>query len=241
MTAGRENRDRGQSHVVGVVLLLALTAVALGGLTAAVGGVVDEQTARADAAGVAADLDAAIRPVETTGVRRSHVDFADGRLGVEGRELRILNESGVVAVVRTDALVWRGGDHRVAVVDGAVVRGTTGRAWFDRDPPITSGPGVLIVGAARLNGSGSVAGGDVTARVRTTVSHDRVRLGNGTYRVAVETTTPGPFERYAERIGATATRRSFDDDGVDSVVLAFDGQREAYLVVHDLRLEVDRG
>jgi hypothetical protein len=73
----------------------------------------------------------------------------------------------------------------------------------------------------------------------TTVRHDRTAHGEGHYRVAVETATPGPFERWFTERGATVERRDIDGDGVESVVATFDGRRTAYLVVHHLNTEVE--
>lgn len=60
---------RGQSHVVGVALLLGISVVALGSLTVVVGSLVDAGTASANAMRVADEMDGALRPVETTGHR----------------------------------------------------------------------------------------------------------------------------------------------------------------------------
>lgn len=234
--------ERAQSHVVGVVVLLGLTAVAMGGLTATIGTIVDEQTASADASRVATDLDSALRPVETTGYRAGDVSFASGHLGVEQRQLRVLDASGVVATVRTDALVFESGQRRVAAVAGAIVRGQGDSAWLTKSPPITSGPDVLIVGVQRLNGSGSVSGsGGVTTTLSTNVTHDRRALGDGEYRVAIETEAPGAVETFAAERGRDTSVRDFDGDGVPSVVIEYEGTRTAYLVVHDMRLGVGDG
>ncbi|USZ69222.1 hypothetical protein NGM10_05640 [Halorussus salilacus] len=239
--------DRAQSNVVGVALLLGVVVVSLGALTAGVGTVVEENAATADATRVAADLDAALDPVEATGVHRGRVSFSEGQLRTVERDLRVLNDSGVVRTVPVDALVFTGGDRRVAFLAGAVVRGPEGNARVRTPPPITSsrsgGPeGVLVVGAPELNGSASVsATGGGSALVRTEVTHHRERLGNETFRVAVETSTPGAWERHFRDENATVTTRDFDGDGVDSVVAEFPGERVAYLVVHDMRLEVRNG
>ncbi|MFC7081253.1 DUF7289 family protein [Halorussus caseinilyticus] len=250
---------RAQSNVVGVAILLGVVVVALGSLTAAVGTVVEENAAAADSARVAADFDAALDPVAATGARRGRVSFTDGELRTVEREMRVLNESGTIRTIRTDALVFTAGDRRVAFLAGAVVRGPPGNARMRTAPPITasrgggaraggggadtgSDLGVLVVGAPRLNGSVSVsASGGGSVVLRTTVSHHRTRLGNGTYRVAVETANTEAWRRHVERQNATATTRDFDGDGVTSVVAAYPGERVAYLVVHDLRLEVRRG
>jgi len=234
--------DRAQSHVVGVVVLLGLTAIAMGGLTATIGTIVDEQTASADANRVASDLDSALRPVETTGYRAGEVSFASGSLGVEQRELRVLDSSGVVATIQTDALVFEAQQRRVAAVAGAIVRGHGESTWLATTPPITSGDGVLVVGAQKLNGTGSVGGsGGVTTTLSTNVSHDRRLLGDGEYRVAIETATPGAFEQYADARGHDVTVTDIDGDGVPSALIEYDGTRTAYLVVHDMRLEVGDG
>jgi len=233
---------RAQSHVVGVTLLLGITVIGLTGLTVAVGTVVQENAATADANRVATDLATALEPVETTGQHTGEVSFAGGRLRTVERDLRVLNGSGVVRRVPIGGLVFEAGDRRVATVADAVVRGHSERAWLRDPPPITASrdAGVLIVSAARLNASDVAAGGEGTTTVGldTRVTQERTALGNGTYRVAIETATPEPFERWFRSRGATVARRDFDGDGVPSVVGRFPGERVGYLVVHDQRLEV---
>jgi hypothetical protein len=70
------------------------------------------------------------------------------------------------------------------------------------------------------------------------VTHDRERLGNGTYAVGIETATPEPLAGWFEERGATVRVRDVDGDGTPSVVARFPGERTAYLVVHDLHAEV---
>jgi len=237
--------DRAQSNVVGVVLLLGATLVALGVLTASVGAIVDGHAARADADRVASDLDGAIQPVETTGHHTGQVRFTDGRLRTVERELRI-NESGsTVAEVSIGALVYERGDRRVRSVAGAVVRGR-GENARTVEPPSVAGSestGVLVVSAAKLNASGtSVGGGQVTATLATNVSHERRSLGDGEFAVAVETAAPAALESALRERGASSVEtKHIDDDGVPSVVATFPGTRTGYLVVHDVRLEVSDG
>ncbi|MFB6308785.1 MAG: type IV pilin [Haloarculaceae archaeon] len=236
---------RAQSHVVGVALLLAITVAALGGLTASVGSIVEDQTGRMDAKQVAEDFEGAIRPTETTGYHEQEVTFASGRLATVDRDLRVLNGSGHAWTISVGGLVYTSGEQRVATVGGAVVRETGGSGWVVRGPPVvaSNGPGVLVVGAPRLGGRGiGISGsGGVTATLRTNVTHDRTRLGNDTYRVAIETTATDALARAFERHNATTTTRDFDGDGVESVVARYHGNRTAYLVVHDMRLEVGHG
>jgi len=243
--ARRKTPPRGQSHVVGVVLLLGLTITGLTALTAGIGAVVQENAATADANRVAADLAATFDPVETTGRHDGSVTVTAGRLRTVERDLRVLNGSGVVRRVPVGGLVFESGDERVAYVADTVVRGAGGRAWLHEPPPITAsrGDGVLVVSAARLNASDVAVDGDGGRSVglETRVSHDRTALGNGTFRVAIETATPGALERWFRSRGASVSRRDFDGDGVPSVVARFPGERVGYLVVHDLHLEVRGG
>ncbi|WP_327052847.1 DUF7289 family protein [Halomicrococcus gelatinilyticus] len=236
-------RLRGQSDVVGVAILLGVTVVALGSLTASIGAVVDSNAATADANRVAADLDRALEPVETTGVNRGRISFSRGELRTVERDLRVLDANGVVRRVRVDALVFTTENRRVAFLAGAVVRGAGKGGRMVTRPPVTASPDVLVVGAPELDASdfaiASTTGKSVV--LGTDVTHNRTTLGDGRYRVAVETATPGAWRRYFERANATVTTRNFDDDGVDSVVATYPGERMAYLVVHEMRLEVAHG
>jgi hypothetical protein len=249
----RNTTARAQSNVVGVAVLLGVVVVALGSLTAGIGTVVEQNAASADAARVATDLDDALEPVAATGVHRGRVSFSDGELQTVEREVRVLNESEVLRTVQADALVFTAGQRRVAFLAGGVVRGPPGNAVIRTPPPITASrdagggddpdsTGVLVVGAPRLDGTvGFSATGGGSVLLRTDVSHHRTTLGDGSYRVAVETATPGAWRRHFERQNATVTTRDFDGDGVTSVVAEYPGERVAYLVVHDMRLEVRHG
>lgn len=234
-----------QSHVVGVVLLLGLTLVALGSLTAVVGNVVDGHTATADETRVANTFETAFRPVEQTGHRTARVRFTDGRLTTVERELRVRNDSGVQRTVPIDAMVYESDDNRVRFLGGSVVRGTRGNAWLETDPPVTATreDSAVIVGAPLINASGgSVSGtGGVTAGIRHNVSHERERLPADNYSVAIETETPRPFTAYFQRVGASTRVTDIDGDGTPSVVASFPGQRTLYLVRHDMRTEVSHG
>ncbi|WP_121821965.1 DUF7289 family protein [Halostella salina] len=252
MTRRRVTSDsrtgRAQSNVVGVAVLLGITVIALGALTASIGAVVQSNAATADADRVAAGFEEAIRPVEATGHHRGRVAVSSGTFSTADRDLRVLNASGVVATTTVDALVYESGDRTVRTLSGAIIRGDDGGSRMYRPPPITASRragGVLVVGAGRLNASaGSVGGnGETELVLRSNVTHHRRSLGNGTYRVAVETETPAAWRSYFERLNATVVSedRDFDGDGVGSVVARFPGDRTAYLVVHDLRLEVAHG
>lgn len=235
--------SRGQSHVVGVALMLAVTVVALGGITAGIGTVFESHAASADAQRVAADFDAALQPVETTGPHAGEISFSDGRLETVQRELRVLRNGSVEAVVAVDALVFRAGDHRVSSVAGAIVRGQPGGAWLRREPPIvgSNSGGILVVGAPALNATDISVAGTGRTTIETDVSHARTGLGRGTFEVRLETETPDAFARYFRAANATVTRGDPDGDGVPSVMARYPGVRHGYLVVHDMRLEAAHG
>ncbi|NHN42222.1 type IV pilin [Halorubellus sp. JP-L1] len=238
-------RDSAQSHVVGVALLLGVTVVAMAAVTAGVGSTVDSGVARADA-DRAADAFADVDAVSRTGPGTERVAFADGHLSTVERDVRVLDGDGdVVRRVRSDALVFEAGDRRVAYLAGAVVRGNAGNAWLVEDPPIAVGEDDLLVGAPALGPDASsgargeyAVGGRGRASLAVDVEHDRETLPADAYRLAVETTTPGPWRRYFESLGATVDTRDVDGDGVESVVASFPGSRRLHLVVHALDLEV---
>lgn len=235
-----ETTRRAQANVVGVALLLAITTVSLGVLTAGVGTVVESNAAAADANRVA-DTFAGIQPSRATGVERHRLAFGDGSLRVVERTVRVLDSDGVVASHRADALVYETGDRRVAFSAGAVLRGTGDAARVVESPPLSTADSLLVIGLTVLNSSGtdSVSGSGATRlTLETDTSHERRPLGDGVYRVAVETATPAAWEAYFAAAGADTSRREFDDDGVPSVVATFPNERTAYLVVHDAQLEV---
>ncbi|WP_435118099.1 DUF7289 family protein [Halolamina sp. C58] len=231
---------RAQSHVVGVALLLAITTISMGALTAGVGSMVESNAAAADADRVADSL-AAMEPSTSTGVARHDLAFGEGHLTVEPRTVRLLDSEGVVAEHEVGAIVFEAGDRRVTFLAGAVARGVGNASRLDEAPPIATGDGLLLVGLPVLNASGSasVAGEGVSATLRTDTSHQRHELGSGEYRLAIETATPGAWERHFAGTNATASRRTFDGDEHGSVVAAFPGERTGYLVVHETELEVE--
>lgn len=230
--------SRGQSHVVGVALLIGVTAVAIGGLTLTVGSVLEADTATLDATRVADSIDRAIQPVTTTGSHTGRVSFLDGSLRTVERTVRLVNDTGVVRSVSADGVVYQRGDRRVAMVFGAVIRGQPGSATVRTEPPIAVGDTTLAVGVPVVGRTWSVGGRRVTALLHSRVTHERELYPDSEWRLAVETATPDAWERLLTARGATVSRRDFDGDGVVSVVARFPGERSVAFVVHRLRLEV---
>lgn len=225
---------------MGVALLLAITTISLGALTAGVGTVVESNAAAADANRVA-DSFADLQPSKSTGVERHRLAFGEGSLRVVDRTVRVFDGEEVVATHEADALVFETGDRRVALLAGAVVRGSGDAARVAERPPLSTADSLLVVGLPVLNASGpdSVSGSGATRlTLWTDTSHDRTDLGEGRYRVAVETATPEAWERHFAAENVETTRQDFDDDGVPSVVATYPGERTAYLVIHDASMEV---
>lgn len=233
-------RNRGQSNVVGVALLLGIAVISMGALTAAVGVVVDSSAAQADVERVASDMDAALQPVAATGPKRGQVTFSTGQLSAVERTLEVRADGVTVERIQVDALVFETGDRRVVFLMGAIVRGEAGRAWLETQPPITVDDDVLVVGAPRLGDDvGAISGsGGVTARLETTVEHERRSLGEATFTLAIETRTPGAWERAFTDLGASVDRTPGDPTTVEAT---FEGDRTGFLVVHDLNAEVSDG
>jgi len=236
---------RAQSHVVGVALLLGIAVVALGGLTVGVGSLVDSQASAADANRVADSMDEAFRGIDRAGTHSQQVAFSDGHLATAERTLRILKDGSVIETRPVDALVFEHGDRQVTAVAGALVQRHGASAWLVSEPGVTDSEAnnVIVVGAPVLNAGHVAVGGTggVSATLRIDPTHTEYDLGTGEFAVAVETETPGPFERYFAGQNATTQRRTFAGDDHVSVVAHYPGDRRGYLVVHDLSLEVGDG
>jgi flagellin-like protein len=231
--------SRAQSNVVGVAILLGVTVVALGTLTASVGTVVDQHAAASDSRRVAADLDSGLAPVETTGVRRGEVTFTSGDLDLLQRDVRVLDTSGVVARVEANALRFSSGGGGATYLAGSVL--THGSEWSQTRTavPVAADPDVLVVSVPALRGDVSLsATGGASYTLRSNVTHHRRSLGEASYRIAVETTHPTAVRRQFERLNASVTSRDIDGDGMESVVADFSGVRTAYLVVHETEVAV---
>lgn len=240
-------RRRGQSTLVGVAVLLAVTVLSVGALTVAVGETVERGATAADASRVADDAVGLTSPTERTG--RVRLRFAGGRVSTVDREVRVLNGSGPVRTVDVGGVVYERGRHRVAAVAGAVVRGHGDGAWIHTPPRLRTDRGTLLVSVVALGtepgrAAGSAGGDGVTGGIafETAPTHGRTALPDDARRVAVETETPAAWERALTAAGASSVeRRDIDGDGVESVVGTFRAVDRVFLAVHRLRAEVHTG
>jgi len=237
------NDTRGQTAVVGVALLLALTVLAVGGLTATAGSIVDDGATTAAATRVGADLATALGPApedpETT------IELTDGTVRVVNRSVWLLRGDEVVWAGHAGAVVYTDGDHRVTGFAGAVVRSDGEGSRMVAPSRIAPADGGLYVGIPVLNATGAdgITTGDrrLAVTLRTDAETARDTLPADEYRVAVETRDPEAWERHLADRGAATERRDIDGDGVPSVVASFGGSRTIHLVVHDVRLDVGVG
>jgi hypothetical protein len=229
--------NRAQSTPVGVAVLLAVTVVSLSALTVAVGSVVEEGASEAEARGVAASMDAAL-DAERHGSHQRTLTLHEGRLRTVERSVRVLDGTRVVFERPVGGLTFVAGDRRVRYTAGAIARDTGTGAFFHTPPSLSVRGGTLFVGVSALDAPAVAVDGPGTVTLRTDVTHGRRHLAGRGYGVAVETRTPAVWERLFADMGASTTRRSFDDDDVPSVVARFPDVRDVYVFVHDLNLEV---
>jgi flagellin-like protein len=228
--------SRGQSSVIGVVLLLAVTVVAVAGMTGAVGTVIEDRAATAGTERVGAAFSEALDP-NAGGAGRERIALPGGRLRVVERTLRIRRQERTVVAIELGGLAYESDDRSVVYVSGALVRSTPAGATVRGDRPVRASDGDVFVSAVAL-GAPPGRGIDAPATtLRTNVTHDRRTVEPGSYRVAIETRAPDAWATRLDGIGRT-TRTDLDDDGVPSVVVDPEGGGRVYLTIHRLRLEV---
>lgn len=231
-------RTRGQTNVVGVAVLLAMTVLSLGVLTAATGTVVEGGIAAADASRVADGF------ASFEGERVTRLTYTSGSLSVEPRTVRLLRGRATVVAVDGEALVFESGDRRVVRSAGAVVVGSGEAGTLRGYSPVVVGANRLQVSISTLNVTQRTVVSGAGAKelvAETNASHEYRSLAPSQYALAVETATPSAWERTFERTGARTSRRDFDDDGVVSVVATFDGELAVDLAIHELRTVIRRG
>ncbi|AGN01325.1 hypothetical protein L593_06890 [Salinarchaeum sp. Harcht-Bsk1] len=230
--------------------MVGLTVLALGGLTVAIGTVVDSSASNAEANRVADAMTVVAEPGDVVGTAEAELRFGDGSLRTENRTIRILDAANGTVIERVDSavLVYTVGDWTVIGGNGAVLRAGSGGASMVESPSIVADPdpnGPLLLGVPAIDAEALSIDTDAAARVtfRASVTHDRRDLGSRRIRVVVETAYPDAWQRYFERNGATVIdrSRSFPSDGADaetSIVAEYAGPRQTYLVLHRTDLEV---
>lgn len=235
---------RGQSTVVGVAVLLALTMASVAVLTAGAGTVIDGAATGAAVDRVADRFTALLPGSTAAGANSGSVRVPTGAFETVGREVRLLDGGGIAREWAANAFVYTAGSRRVAAIAGAVVTGAPGAGTFTRGPPI---------GVGAVNGSSTVylavptlttapsrdidAATDLDLDV-TTTSHT-VSVPRGDYRIAVETVTPTPWRRWFTDRGLQTALRDLDGDGVQSVVATLPPGARIEVVVIRTAVTVD--
>ncbi len=234
--------SRGQSNVVGVALLLGIGVVAIGLLTASVGGLVDAQLSTADA-DAATNGFTSLRDGVFDGTNESHpIHVTDGEFARVNRTVRLISEDGEPRTYDADGYVATFGGHRVAFVGGAVVRGTRANARLVTPVPLSFAGDAAFLPLPTLTGASADGGGlGGGAELRATATRNVTTLPTDSYTVAVETATPDAWERSFERQGFGTTRTDFDDDGIPSVVATVPDERTFAVARYNLTVVVDRG
>ncbi len=231
---------RAQSNVIGVALLIGLTMVSLGALTATVGTVVDSNAAVGDVDRVASDLDRAIEPVESAGTGTGRVTYAEGSLGTETRTIRVFRDDDLVVSRETDAIVYDRGEYRVTAVGGAVIRDHAGSQSMTSDPPVSASPEVVTIGVVELTTENVALDGTGpgTRTLVSEISHERLIEGDpGEWTVAIETPEADPWRQSFEDAGATVYTGHFEGDEHRSVVATFEDDRQGHVVIHRVETE----
>jgi len=245
----RRERRRAQAHVVGVSLMVGVTVLALAGLTVAIGTVVESTADDAEADRVADGLAIVADPGDVVGTAEAHLRFGDGRLRTDERTIRLVDPTNdsVVERIDSDVLVYSVGENRVIGGNGAVLQGRGGGASMVTRPSIVAdrdAGSVLLLGVPEVDAPDTSISTDTSSRLtlRATVQHRRVDLGERRLQIAVQTAYPDAWSRYFEEAGATVVDRTArfdpDADGPPSVVAAFEGERQTYVIVHETDLEV---
>lgn len=235
---------RGQSTVVGVAVLLAVTMASIAVLTAGVGTVIDDAATAAEVDQVTDRLVTLFPHGSPAEARSGPVHVTTGTFATVERQFRVLTDEGVIFTRDVDALRYTSGTRQVTVHTGAVIRGTGDAARFRRPPALS---------VAADNGSRTVylAVPTVETTVSRTVVHptrlavtvdataDRRSLPAGEYRIAFETTAVTPWRTWLESKGYATTVRDLDGDGVPSVVATIPAGSRVAIVVIPMEVHFD--
>ncbi|WP_020222945.1 DUF7289 family protein, partial [Halarchaeum acidiphilum] len=176
-----------------------------------------------------------------TGHESVRVPASAGRLRTAARDVRVLDANGTVRRYRTNAVIFETGERGVTSVAGAIVVRDHGWARVTRPVRATATSDALVLDVVVVDGELDVSGRGPGIRIRTNATGTRDALAGGTYRLAVETSTPEAFARYYERHasgGRVLGERDYDGDGVSSVVIGFPPAARAYVLTHDVEVAV---
>lgn len=238
-------QTRGQSAIIGVALLLGLTIVSVGVLTAGSGILVDEAAQGADAQRVADRLVTAYNPTTLEGTTTLSLAPTGGQFTTAERRITLRRFGEVVATFETKALRFDRGGHHVIVLGQAIIRGQADRARFVREPGLVTvfgaeGERTLSVSVIALTGQvDQTMTQQQRLRLPLRGSHERRDPGAGGYTISIESATPELWEEYLADI-ALSVRIVGDDGSETKLVIAELGRvSRARLIIHQVEIKTD--
>ncbi|WP_330631336.1 DUF7289 family protein [Halocatena halophila] len=227
--------SRGQSHVVGVALLLAITIISMSVLTMSVGTLIDAGQSRDEHERVGTALE---RLNDPSSPDRTSLTATIGTISTAPREITVSTSTGADYRFETTAIVYTNGHHRVSTLCGAVISGQPGNAWFRSTPrvfsPESASVRLIRLTAISTSGFDRLQGAHTFNRQRSRTHHSHDTL---TGSLSIETATPGPFERFFRARGYAPSREDPDSDGIPSVSVSFTQKRRTILMIRNITVE----
>lgn len=222
--------------MVGVAILLALTVASMAVVTAGVGSVVDDAAGSARSASVAEQFGSILPDTGSPGDRVGQLHVGGGTVRSVDRDVRIVGDGGVVFERNVGALVYEHRGRRVTAHAGAVLTGTARHARFSDPPNTVLAPrdrrrSIYLTLPVLTTSTPHDVGGDHRLDLAVNASTQTLTLPGGTYRIAIETTTPAPWNRWFSTRNLSIESDDLDGDGIPSVVATLPPTRAVYVVV----------
>jgi flagellin-like protein len=237
------NQHRGQSAVIGVALLLAITVVSVGVLTAGTSILVEEAAQEADLERIGDTIVSGYQPTTLEGTRTMSLSLTGGTLLTEQREITVSRYGDVIARVQTVALRYERANRAVSIVGGGILQTRAGGTAFVREPNMVSsfggdGERILILSLVALTGTVEESI-DEPRRVPLAfeATHERRDPGAGRYTVRLETAHPSVWMRYFEERGVDVRLVDHPGEAADVVVADLGLVTEARLIIHHVEVQ----
>lgn len=237
--------DRGQSAIIGVALLLAITVVSVGVLTAGTGILVDEAAQEADLERIGQRFVAGYQPATLDGSTTMALSLTGGHLDSSPRTITITRSGDVVTRVQTVAIRYERAGRAVTVLGGAVLQSRADGARFIREPNVVTrfggdGDRVLTLSLVVLLGQVDEQIDEPRGvRLAFDATHEWRDPGAGRYTVRVETVTPAAWARYFEEVGGDVRVTERPGEEVSVVIAELGRVTEARLIVHHVEVVAD--
>lgn len=236
---------RAQSAVIGVALLMVITVVSIGVLTAGTGVLVDEAGRNADVQRVTDRLLEGYEPRTLLGGSTISLPVTGGTLETVPRTIEIRRAGSPVEIFETAGIRYRRAGHSVTAVGQAILRDRGGRARFIREPRLvrvfeSGGKRVLSISVVlvedTLDHTVHRAG---EQRLTVMATHERRMLEPGRYAIALETTAPEAWERALEDLAKWIRIEERGEDGRYRLLVEFGRVHEVRLVVTHVEVRAD--